>query len=336
MRIGYNPHKDQLQGQSEYSHQVIIPVFIPDHDGYFKDSFKILQLCVESLLATVHDKTFITIVNNGSDKLVIDYLDRLLCENKIHELIHTTNIGKLNAILKGLAGNNIELVTIADSDVLFLSHWQFESNLVFSAFPKAGVVGIVPQYRTFLSFSYNVIFDNLFKKELKFIPVKNPEALQRFYKSVGWDDRANPDYLKLSMGLELENGLRAYIGSGHFVATYKKDIFEEIVTYIGFKMGGDSETYLDELPLKKDYWRLTTHDNFAYHMGNVYEDWMGAITFEQDENVIFNSNFPTQRPVGFFNYYLRNHVFRKFLKSKKVRRLFYKFKNMPASMIAKY
>jgi hypothetical protein len=42
-------------------------------------------------------------------------------------------------------------------------------------------------------------------------------------------------------------------------------------------MGGDSEGYLDKLPLKKDYWRFTTQDNYAYHMGNVYEDlWMEA------------------------------------------------------------
>jgi glycosyl transferase family 2 len=336
MRIGNNPHKDQLQEKSEYIHQVIIPVFIPNHDGYFKDSFKIFQLCLKSLFATVHSRTFITIVNNGSDAIIVDYLDSLVKRGEINELIHTANIGKLNAVLKGIAGHNIELVTIADSDVLFLSHWQLETNHVFSAFPKAGVIGIVPQYRTFTSYSYNVILDNIFNKNLKFIPVKNPEALKLFYKSVGWDDNANPDYLKLSLGFELENGFMAYIGSGHFVATYKKDIFDEVVTYIGFKMGGNSETYLDELPLKKDYWRLTTHDNYAYHMGNVYEDWMGEINFESDADALFESDFLIQKRAGFFHYWLRNHLFRKFFRKKKIRRIFYRFKNMPKTMIAKY
>ena len=119
MRIGFNPYKDQVLFKSDYLHQIIIPVFIPNQEGYFKDSFAILKLCLDSLLATVHGKTFITVVNNGSDIIVVNYLDSLLKEKKIQELIHTQNIGKLNAILKGMAGNNIELITIADSDVMF-------------------------------------------------------------------------------------------------------------------------------------------------------------------------------------------------------------------------
>ena len=97
MRVGYNPYKDQILEET-YHHQVVIPVYIPNQEGYFKDSFAILKLCLESLWTTVHEKTFITIVNNGSEKIVADYLDLLLKENKIQELIHTENIGKLNAI----------------------------------------------------------------------------------------------------------------------------------------------------------------------------------------------------------------------------------------------
>ena len=336
MRIGLNPHKDQLNGESAYIHQVIIPVFIPNHEGYFKDSFKILKRCLESIFATVHNRTFITIVNNGSDAVVAKYLDALLAEDKIHELIHTQNIGKLNAILKGLAGNNIELVTIADSDVLFLSDWQIETNRVFSAIPKAGVVGIVPQYRTFMSHSDNIVFDNLFNKQLKLFPVKNPEALKLFYKSVGWDDNTNPNHLKLTLGFEAKNGFRVYVGSGHFVATYKKQIFDEMVSYIGFKMGGDSETYLDMIPLKKGYWRLTTYDNHAYHMGNVYEDWMGDISFNTNKNAIFETGFPTFSNCSRFQYYLKNRLFRKVFKSKKFKMLFYYLRGMPKEMIRKY
>ena len=65
MRQGFNPHKDQPQEKSEFIHQIIIPVFIPHQHDYFKDSFKILKLCLESLFATIHAKTFITIVNNS-------------------------------------------------------------------------------------------------------------------------------------------------------------------------------------------------------------------------------------------------------------------------------
>ena len=43
MRIGFNPHKDLIQEQSAYLHQIVIPVYIPHQEGYFKDSFKILD-----------------------------------------------------------------------------------------------------------------------------------------------------------------------------------------------------------------------------------------------------------------------------------------------------
>jgi len=334
MRIGFNPHKDQPQEDSEFIHQIIIPVYIPNHDGYFKESFRIFKLCLKSLLATVHDKTFITIVNNGSDKIVTDFLDGLFTENTIHELIHTHNIGKINAILKGLAGNNIELVTITDSDVMFLPDWQIATNKIYAAFPKAGVVGIVPQIRTFSTFCSNILFDYWFNKKLKFVPLQDPDALLRFYKSVGWEN-CNPVYLKYTMGFE-SNGVNAIVGSGHFVATYKKDMFDEIVTYNNFKMGGRSEDYLDASVLKKDYWRLTTCGNHAYHMGNVHEDWMDEISFDTDEKYIFQSDFPTFKKISRFEYYIKNTLFRRFYKEKWVRRLFYRFKKLPSEMVKDY
>jgi hypothetical protein len=335
MRIGFNPYKDQPQEASEYIHQIIIPVFIPCHEGYFANSLQIFKLCLKSLFATIHSKTFITIVNNGSDAIVVDYLDSLFQDRKIHELIHTANIGKLNAILKGLAGNNIELVTIADSDVLFLSNWQQETDKIFKTIPRAGVVGIVPQYRTFMTRCENILWDKWYDKNLKFLPVKNPEALLLFYKSVGWED-CIPAYQKLGLGYETPNGLKVYLGSGHFVATYKKDMFDEMITYIGFKMGGLSEDYLDQCPLKKDYWRLTTYDNFAYHMGNVFEDWMDKITYSNDNEYVFSANFPTFKTINSIKYFFKTKVLRKIFKSKKVRMLFYTYKKLPKEMIAKY
>ena len=152
MRIGNNPHKDKAIQQSYYLHQVIIPIYIPNHEVYFKDSFKIFKLCLQSLFVTIYNKTFITIVNNGSNSELKEYLNVLYQEKKIHEVIHTENIGKLNAILKGLAGNAIEMVTISDSDVLFLPNWQLETVKIFKEVPKAGVVKIrIPPFSKWLA-----------------------------------------------------------------------------------------------------------------------------------------------------------------------------------------
>ena len=37
MRLGFNPHKDKKQIKSDYFHQVVIPVYIPNEEGYFKE-----------------------------------------------------------------------------------------------------------------------------------------------------------------------------------------------------------------------------------------------------------------------------------------------------------
>jgi hypothetical protein len=336
MRIGYNPHKDQPQEEPDYLHQIIIPVYIPNNEGYFQDSFTIFKICLSSLFATIHNKTFITIVNNGSGSFVKDYLDELLKQNRIHEVIHTQNIGKLNAILKGLAGNNIELVTITDADVLFLPNWQNETAKVFTQVPKAGVVGIVPQFKNYEVNCGTVIFDNFFNRNLKFIPVKNKQALIHFYDSIGWDRSYNQDYLKYNLGLEIHADLKVLAGSGHFVATYKKDIFQEITSYIGYKLGGNSEGYLDKAPLKKGYWRLTTYDNYAYHMGNTFEDWMKIDQQQENANQYPSTNFSKNKTQNRISYFIKNRVFIKFISIKWLVKLFLRWKKLPQEMIEKY
>jgi hypothetical protein len=338
MRIGNNPHKDEPIEKFDYSHQIIIPVVIPNFEGYFKDSFKILKLCLESVFNTTHNKTFITIVNNGSCEIIKEYLNGLFNQDKIQEVIHTTNIGKLNAILKGLAGNAIELVTISDSDVLFLEGWQLQTTTIFKEIPKVGVVGIVPQFNMHKINSYNIIFDNFFNSKLRFIKVKNEIALSRFYDSIGWDKNYNHDYLKYTLGLIWSKKIKVLVGSGHFVATYKKDIFSEIVTCIPFKMGGSSEGYLDETPLKKDYWRVTTCENYAYHMGNTAEEWMSNEIYNTKNNdaAILFSNFAKSPKISNFKFIVKNKILQKLFKHHTIYKMFLKLKKLPLKMVNKY
>lgn len=338
MRIGFNPHKDKPQDKSEYTHQVIIPVYIPNFDGYFEDSFEIVKQCLNSLFFTSHNNTFFTVVNNGSCKEIEDYLNQLFEQQKIHEVIHTENIGKLNSVMKGLVGNNIELVTISDSDVLFLENWQVETVAVFNAFPKAGVVGIVPQFRSFSHFCGNVISENLFSNKLYFTKVMNPSALKKFYKSIGWNDDYNKAYLKWNLTLEC-NSKKAIVGSGHFVATYRKEIFDEILVYHKYKMGADSEHYLDEIPLKKGMWRLTTLDNYAYHMGNIIENWMkdetDKLKYIQPQNLKLEDNNRGKR-ISKLEFYIKNKVFINLFKKRRLRNIFYQCKGLPKEEIRKY
>lgn len=337
MRVGFNPNKDKPSPKTEYVHQVVIPVYIPNKEGYFADSFRVFKRCLKSLFDTIHHKTFITIVNNGCCNEVKDYLEKLFNKGDINELIHTANIGKLNAIVKGLVGNNIELVTISDADVLFLPNWQRETQKVFHGIPKAGVVGIVPQFKMYEANCGNVLLDNILSKKMCFFPVKNPKALECFYESIGWDKSYNKDYLKYNLGIKIREDFKVLIGSGHFVATYKKDIFDEIKTYLGYQLGGTSEAYLDKAPLKKDYWRLTTQNNYAYHMGNTYEDWMSEDNETVDTKVEMISNFAIRKDSNAFSNYVKNRIFQKFVISTPFfNKLFLRWKGLPKAMINNY
>jgi hypothetical protein len=333
MRIGNNPNKEIQQEHSEFVHQIIIPIYIPNEEGYFTDALKILKLCLNSLFNTVHKKTYITVVNNGSCDKVRKYLDELFFEKKINELIQTDNIGKINAVFKGLSGINIELVTISDSDVMFLPDWQIKTVEVFQKIPKAGVVGIVPQFRMYKYNSGNVIFDNFFKKQLKFIPIKNKNGMIHFYESIGWGKEYNQDYLKFGLGLDYHD-FKCFVGTGHFVATYKKDVFQEINTFIGGKkVAGIGEAYIDNKALEKDYWRLTTYDNYAYHMGNTHENWMDNFSEKSNVNDFSSFNFPTRKKINRITYFFKNKMIKKLVSIKWTSKLFLKWTKLPKEMI---
>jgi hypothetical protein len=240
--------------------------------------------------------------------------------------------------LKGLVGHNTELVTIADADVLFLPNWQSETIKVFRKIPKAGVVGIVPQFCNFKGKSENVLLANFFTKKIQFLPVKNKEALMHFYDSIGWKRDYNPDYLKHTLGLNISDDFKVIIGSGHFVSTYKRAAIQNIKTYIPFKLGGSSEGYLDSLPLAQDYWRLTTYDNFAYHIGNVPEEWMYDIVNKEKGIPLkeVNYDFQTNKVVNATWVAFRNKLFRRIIMNEKVMPFLYKKWGLPKESIKKY
>jgi len=338
MRLGNHPYKDQKQEDTAYLHQIIIPVYIPHEKEYFKDAFQIFQYCLQSLFNTIHAKTYITVVNNGSSTKVVNYLNELFISNKIQEVIHSDNIGKLNAILKGLAGNNINLVTITDADVLFKPNWQQETCKVFNAFPKTGVVGLIPQFKLFESNCGNVLFDTLFSKNAQFTDVKSKDELVQFYESIGWDKSYNPHYLEKNLTIQNEQ-VSAIIGSGHVVATYKKELFETIKTHIGFKMGGTSELYLDKSPLYKGLWRLTTNKNMAFHMGNVFEPWMEKeLKFlEGNQNKIHELlKQSSHKQISKIHFFIKNKIFNKLFSNNGIRKIYYKYKKLSKDMINNY
>ena len=339
MRVGFNPNKDKTLPKSDYTHQVVVPVYIPHQNDYFKDSFQILQLCLESLFKTCHAKTYITVVNNGSCEEVIVYLNQLQQNGKIQEVIHTTAIGKLNAILKGLTGHQFPLITITDADVMFLNDWQKATYEVFEAFPKTGLVCTTPSSKSFNDKTFNILTEKLFSKSLAFTSVKNPVAFDAFATSIG-----NPNFYKsvhFEKYLTLTNDkVSVVVGAGHFVATYRGDIFSDLgVTATPFSLGGTSEAKILDLPvIRKGYWRLSTDDNYTYHLGNVQETWMQE-TFnalkKQDMVIDFALHNSLKRPSELL-FWLKNSLPEKLFYRKPIRRFFLRYKGLTQEEAKQY
>ena len=274
MRVGKNPQLNKPLQSSDYFHQVIMPVYIPGNEGYFKDSFNVLKISIDSVLKTSHSKTFISIVNNGSSSEVENYLDDLYQNGKIQELIHTTNIGKGNAINKAYVGQSFPLVTFTDADVLFLNNWQKAVYDIYESFPKAGAVCTTPNSRTLKQLTANIFFDNFFSKSLRFSVVKNSQAMVDFVESVGNPWELRPIHLEKCLTVN-HNNVSAIVGAGHYVCTYRRDALPQQ----GFRnatklMGKQLMSNIDISIVKNGYWRLSTVDNLTYHMGNVTEKWM--------------------------------------------------------------
>lgn len=331
MRIGFNPHKDQKLSTTDFIHQVIVPVYIPHLENYFKDSLSILKICLESLFKTSHPKTYFTVANNGSCTEVVDYLNELYALHKIHEIIHVSAIGKLNSVLKSISGHKFDFITITDADVLYLNNWQTETYVVFKAFPKTGAVCPTPSSKSYKTHTVNIWFDLFFSKSLRFTSVKNPDALKMFAESIDNGDFYNRFHLSKYLTVSNKE-IKAVVGAGHFATTYRGDIFYPMETnYTNYKLGGNSESDILDIPVvKKGLWRLSTEDNFTYHMGNVEESWMNEKLRELNTNTKVVFTYADFKTVGKsqISYWIKSKLFGKLILKNYFISLFLQYKGL--------
>lgn len=283
MRVGSNPEKENKSIQLDSYHRVIVPVYIPDFEGYFENSFEGFKLCIESLLKTVHTKTRITIYNNNCHPSVKEYID-LQFKNSIYidQVIHSKkNLGKINAILAASKGNIERLITITDADVLFEQGWQYAIEDIFVNFPEAGMVSPVPSSKALTNYTSSTWFYGFFRGKLEFQKVLDPKAMHLFDLSIG-NAKLMYDSIHLENYLVIKNKsnlAEAVMGCGHFVATLKREVFDlgpNEPAYIKID-GGVEEKFIDIPNDNLGYLRLATKRNYAYHIGNKTEHWMTEI-----------------------------------------------------------
>ncbi|WP_396186013.1 glycosyltransferase family A protein [Flavobacterium sp.] len=330
MRIGTNPEKNNYNLNATAYHRIIIPVYIPHFEGYFKEAFEVFQLCIESLLLTIHEKSRITIYNNNCHEEVKKYIDEKFSNSEfIDQVFHSKeNLGKINAILAASKGNLEPLITITDADVLFKHDWQKAVEAVFCGFPEAGMVSPVPGSKAINGYTANNWAYSFFRGDLFFADVLEPDALIKFDRSLGnrknlYDDIHLKKYLVLK---NRKNKVEAVMGCGHFVATLRREVFDKGTSEPAFvKIQNGVEGKFIDLPNEKlGYLRLATKNNFAFHMGNTIESWMidefEILKTAGRNNKIKMSRLPNHKPLNSFYRFagklIKRIVFSKFLKKK--------------------
>lgn len=279
-----NPQKEEKKVIFTTNHRIIIVVYIPNEEGFYKDSLNVFQLCLDSLIRTVNSSAAITVVNNGSYVKVSDILNTYLKAKKIDTLIsHNINIGKIDAQIGAARGAREKYITLTDADILFVDGWQEKVEEVFGAFPNVGSVSPIP-VRTGLYAGTSSVLKQILLRRIKFKFIALPQnfdSYNKFLTSINWDLDEDKN---IKWPVVESKGISAIIGSAHQVLTIDRDILfttspsNPSLTLVG----GNSEHNYVDVPIDKSRkLRLATFHNYAFHIGNVVEDWMQDIMKDQ-------------------------------------------------------
>lgn len=276
MRVGVSDTKNLAAPALIRRHRVILPVYVPRLTGYFKDSLEILTLCLESLRRTAGDSVAVTVVANQCVYEVMAMLQRQYDRGWIDQLvINRSNQGRIDGVVSAARGAHESLLTLSDSDVLFKDGWLGAIEQLMDTFPECGMASVVPHPGTAWHHTSATVLGSWVARELGVGKVVSDDDIDRFGRSIGMPDWVKPEQ-RARQVIVTRDGTTACVGCGHFLFTIRKDVLAAIPPEpCGRPLGaGSDEIWYDRPPDIGGYWRLSTPQAFAYHLGNVPEPWM--------------------------------------------------------------
>ncbi|MDT0648858.1 glycosyltransferase family A protein [Autumnicola edwardsiae] len=325
MRKGVNPEKNKNEINQKKYHRIIIPVYIPDIGSeYYAGSIDVLERCLNSLSKTINPKTtVITVVNNNCGGAATTLIEKFLKAKKLDKhVIHVENRGKVFVAISEARGSFEEFITICDADVLFFSGWEKAVFEIFENYPQAGVVSPVPSQNLALYHNSSVFYDK-FLNSIQYGKIVPDEDCELFLQGLGNEAllrRNNHPYDWKEKQYYLNGKSPVLLGANHYVATYRKEVLEHQSDFPKNKFKkGYEENFLDEPADILGYYRLSTVNSFAYHMGNRMDDVSGDFSLKQNaliENDYFHS-IPKAKSSK-IPYSIRKNFFRILRKLKKI------------------
>ena len=280
MRVGRNPKKEDPEKIVYKPHRLIIPVFIPDLEGFHKEALEVFKYCFKSIIESVDPEyTNISIIDNNSCIEVRNYLEGILKEGKIDRLIiNYRNYGKVHPIISEARASSEEFITFSDADIYYLPGWVENMFRVFHLFPKAGAVATLVNPTLYKYCNDCCLIDNMIPfNRIKKGKVSDSKAIEintGIFSEEHYgvkDERIPKEILDYQFYLQ-KDGYNVLIGCGHQSVTIRRDVlFSDIhkkVVYVFYeKMRLEYNNY-DKYVDLNGFWRLSTSDNYAFHIGN--------------------------------------------------------------------
>lgn len=307
MRRGSNPEKLKEETLKKYYHRIIVIVHIPNQEeDYYKDQLPVLKKCLDGVFTTINKSTsVVTVIDNNSCLEVKSLLESY---DEIEKLVRLReNLGKVAPILNEVRGAFEPFVTLMDSDVLLFQGWEKEIINIFQKYKYAGIVSPLPCPNLAFYNNSAVFIKNFIFGRLGYAKVVDDKDCELYLKSLNSDyllNRANRKYSWKEKSYFFRNDSSVIIGAGHFIATYRTQLFHKYNNQPKYKFkGGYEDEFLDKISDKQGFYRLSTAKTYAYHMGNVLDsftanklnrpsnDYISEKLIEKANSFSINNNF---------------------------------------------
>lgn len=288
MRIGKNPQLDQQTDLQKREVTVCILSHIPAMAGYFEQSLRILQICIESARENTKIPFHLLVFDNASCAETQDYLQSAYNAGLIDILIQSKeNFGKTGAFNKIFSIVDTKILSYADGDVFFGPEWLEKQLLILNNIPNIGIVTGMPrkQYRDVYTAKGLLLAEkspNIYRIDKgNFI---SEESMRIYCLGVGknFDEyflqfKDQPD-IRISAG-----NVQAILGAGHFQFTGYADTFKKIIPFENeTRLSVQEDVQLDSGVDNLELLRLSTPDVTIYHMGNsISQHWFEEIGFPE-------------------------------------------------------
>ena len=273
MRKGQNPAKSVNQVAAAQRITVALLNYIPFLSGFYSEALEVLKVSLSSIRNDPGLPFDLMVFDNGSCREVLDFLNTEKDAGRIqYLLLSEKNLGKggaWNIIFSGAPG---EIVSYADSDVLFFPGWLKRSIEILETYPNVGMVTARP-FRT---------KSDLFQSTLDWVRSEASASLNsgqfiswdtfwEFNRSLGQEESVNRRIYDSTSDWRISyQGLEAIIGASHWQFTAFRSTLQKFLPFDMDRPMGQVRQ-LDQRIDADGYLRLMVPEPLAMNLSNTVD-----------------------------------------------------------------